>query len=203
MYMIIQHESTRYYANTAYELHEIPTTRNKQSPGLYLNLNAWPSRRGTSRPAHCQTTSLTRRLTHNLRFRSPHIALPHLISPVLTSLQSNSSLRELTAPPRNSRHRAAYHRITCRSLMFLPHTTHQQSSIPLPPGSFGMMDEDSTHRGKPVTERCRNFPMNICTSANHVLSPIIPCTIASGSNNLYPLQHPHHTTRTGRQEGEV
>ncbi len=54
MYMIIQHESTRYYANTAYELHEIPTTRNKQSPGLYLNLNAWPSRRGTSRPAHCQ-----------------------------------------------------------------------------------------------------------------------------------------------------
>jgi hypothetical protein len=46
-------------------------------------------------------------------------------------------------------------------------------------------EEAKTYRGIPPKDLCFNFVMRYWTSVNHVLKPIIPCTIASGSSILY------------------
>lgn len=63
----------------------------------------------------------------------------------------------LTAPPRSSRHRAAYHCRTCRSRML---------------------------SGTPLNDRCFSLAMKYCSSESHERRPMGPWTIDRGSNIL-------------------
>jgi len=97
-----------------------------------------------------------------------------------------------TAPPRNWRHWDEYQAKTCLSRGFLEFSTARWTCERHSACNMSWRNREtrnSTYRGIPLKDLCFNFVIRYWTSVNHVLNPIIPWTIARGSNILTISSH--------------